>query len=474
MRRILVAVIISVVAIAGALLMLNFFGNTDFQINGLEAELKIDLQKPGMTEIQVPPLGKITAKTHKSPAGIKIILKSIDLNQLKGMVEEAPKAGELAGKVEADIKSKFKALIYKVILLGIIGGTGSIWLLQRRHWYEYLYGAILGIVTVSLLLTLTYKSYNTDSFQSPEYEGMLKTAPWMIGLVQEGIAKFDLWGQQLQSVADNLYDMFQRVDSLEAMGPEGNGDLRVLHVSDLHNNPAAFDFIEQVAETFQADFIVDTGDISDFGTPLETVFLERLKAIKVPYVFVPGNHETEDIIRELRNTPNVKVVEEGPVKVKGVNIIGISDPAAYGREIKSGEEAFIETENKLSRIIAEGSQEPDILAVHNHRLAGKFVGVAPVILHGHDHAYKIRNAKGSVIIDAGTTGAAGVGGLEANKDIPYSLVVLQFKRQEKGYKLIAADTIKVSNMQSGYSLERKMFPELYQVEEKQQSYTLTE
>ncbi|KNZ69368.1 metallophosphoesterase [Thermincola ferriacetica] len=463
MKRFLAFLLVSFAIIVGAAFALYAFGNTEFRIAALQAQLKLDLTKPGVTEIQVPPLGKIKAYTHKSPVGIVITLESIDLNQLKKMVEDTPKTTELLNEVRRNVEKNFQALIYKSLLLGGCGGLLGVLLLQRKKWYEYLYGALLGLVIVTLALSFTYKSYNFQAFENPEYEGMLKTAPWMIGLVQNGITKFDLWSKQLQTVADNLYDMFRRVDTLEAMGPAANGDLRVLHVSDLHNNPAAFDFIEQVATTFKVDLVIDTGDISDFGTPVETVLLDRLKRMGIPYVFVPGNHETREVINELRGLPNVTVLEGQPVNVKGLKIIGFPDPSAYEQSITAPDDKTAGLlAQKFTKSLTKMPEKPDILAVHNNRIALRMAGKVPVILHGHDHAYKINIRNKSVIIDAGTTGAAGIGGFKSKNDIPYSLVVLQLKKELSDYHLIAADTIKVSNLQSGYSLERRIFPEIYQ------------
>ncbi len=464
MKKFLAFLLISLFAITGALCLLNTFGSTEFQAEALTARLKLDMKNPGITEIQVPPIGKVKAITHKSPLGIVITLESVDLNKLKTIIAQSPKTSELLDDVHQDVVQKFKSLIYKALFLGAAGGILGLLLLQRRRWYEYVYGAAVGLITVSLLLTMTYRSYDINSFKTPKYEGMLKSAPWMIGLVQNSITKFDLWGKQLQAVADNLYDMFQRVDSLEAMGPTGNGDMKVLHVSDLHNNPAALDFIEQVAATFKVDFIIDTGDISDFGSPLESVFAERVKKLKVPYVFIPGNHETKDIIDGMKRIPNVRVIEGSNTTVDGVKIAGIADPAAYSMSVEPPDDKTVnQWSAKLEQIISKMPAGPDILAVHNNRIAGEFAGGVPIILHGHDHSYKINVRQGTVIIDAGTTGAAGIGGLK-NNDTPYSMVMLQLKKTDTGYRLIAADTIKVSNLQSGYSLERRMFPELNRVD----------
>ena len=51
--------------------------------------------------------------------------------------------------------------------------------------------------------------------------------------------------------------------------------IRLLHVSDLHLNPSAWDVIEAVAEQYDVDAIVDTGDIADHGTGPESATCDR-------------------------------------------------------------------------------------------------------------------------------------------------------------------------------------------------------
>ena len=57
--------------------------------------------------------------------------------------------------------------------------------------------------------------------------------------------------------------VFSRMDSLASTE---ESVVRVLHVSDIHNNPVAFDFMEQIINNFNVDFVIDTGDITDYGT----------------------------------------------------------------------------------------------------------------------------------------------------------------------------------------------------------------
>lgn len=83
----------------------------------------------------------------------------------------------------------------------------------------------------------------------------------------------------------------------------------------------------------------------------------------------------------------------------------------------------------------------------------------PIILNGHVHKTYLNEENNSLIINAGTTGAAGIRGMQSKGDIPYSAVLLYFKKDEDIEKpqLFAVDIIKISNFKAGFQVERNFF-----------------
>lgn len=454
--------LLPVFAIAGAILFLNLFGHVEFRVEALQIKLSASMTDSGITRLSIPPVGEVKARTHRGPLAVEVALLNIDLPGLKKTLAETPEQKEILDRARIELTKVVKRFVIKALFMGILGGLFGAVILQRRRPREFIAAGIIGLATVAVLLASTYYTYDIKKFQNPQYDGMLKAAPWMIGLVQQSLDTVNTWGRQLRVVTDNLYGLFERLDTLETIGPAGEGDMKVLHVSDIHNNPAAFDFIEQVTKTFGVNIIIDTGDISDFGTPIEAAAAERLRKLNVPYVFIPGNHETAAAIRDLQKIPNVTVLTGGIVNVKGLDIAGIADPAAFTGDVKSPDQKQLdEYREKLEEIIDRSPRKPPVVAVHNNRLAREFAGEVPVVLYGHDHSYKIDIVGKTVLIDAGTTGAAGFGGLETRQEVPFSVVLVRFRQDGDRYRPVSADTIRVSNLQSGFSLERRVFSELY-------------
>src|SRR5687767_15987356 len=104
------------------------------------------------------------------------------------------------------------------------------------------------------------------------------------------------------------------------MPGEDQDTFRVLHVSDIHNNPAAFPFLREVAQQFQVEFIIDTGDLTDFGSPLEATIGREIARLPFPYVIVLGNHDSPTVGTALAQLPNVTVLDGNPVTVGGVTL----------------------------------------------------------------------------------------------------------------------------------------------------------
>jgi len=447
----------TLMAVIGAILLISIFGQMSFHIEALEFSIKLEIFDHGLTELMIPPIGKISAKTHDTPLKFAITLKNIDMELVKKLFNESIEQQSLINKTQQELTKVIKFFVLRILLLAALGGMFGIFLLRRKKPVTYIRGAIVGTILMGLLLLGTYNTYDTDSFLTPKYEGILRAAPWMIGLAEEAIGKLDKLGDQMQVMANNLYVLFEKIDTLKPLN-NNKDTFRLLHISDIHNNPAGYDFVQQIVQNFNVAAILDTGDISDFGTPLEAQLIKRLEGLGIPYIFTSGNHDSPDIVTAMRAVPNVIVLDGDAIDLYGLRILGIGDPAATTSNITPPdiELAGIYIQ-EIQQIIVKDKKKIDVLMVHNPGIARHFSGKFPVILHGHDHQIKIVEDKNTHIFDAGTSGAAGIRGLQTVNEIPYSVILLHFRKGSDSIKLVAADSIKVYNLKSGFNLERTLF-----------------
>ena len=301
-------------------------------------------------------------------------------------------------------------------------------------------------------------SYDTVAFSRAEYEGILEAAPWVLTVLQEGMGVVENLGGQFMEIVDNI-SFLQKEMEKNAPLVENKDTRRILHVSDIHNNPAAFAFIQRIVETFHIELIVDTGDLVDYGTSLEMeLFAQQLAGLKIPYVFIPGNHDSPSVVEQLKKIENVTVLEEGIVEIAGLRIAGIADPASYSTAMEVADEAVMEDAAQKLQEIVLNAGEVDIIAAHNPGCFKYLRSGYNLLLGGHIHRPYVEEAENYLEINAGSTGAEGIRGIKT-LEINFSLIMLnlRYSETERAFFPLSADLIKVKQYPLHFSFERFLF-----------------
>lgn len=440
--------------------VLHAFGVMETRLGPLDVEMRMRFDPVGETRIVLPPVGQVKASTHRWPVVFSVRLNRIDMDGLKAELGNVERPNDYLKTIIPGLRKAFWMFLFYLLLLGTVTGAFSgmiIW--GWRDYRRWGLALLTGLVFTAFVLGGAAVGYDQSAFDNPRYEGILEAAPWLLDLVDQGLAHLDLLGQKMAVMAGNLNRLFNQVDQLDPLA-KAEGELKVIHVSDIHNNPAAFDFLSRVVQGFGADLIVDTGDLTDYGTPIEAQLGSRISGLKVPYYFVPGNHDSPEVVARLRAIPGLKVLDGNTVTYKGLTILGWGDPAAKTGRLVASEKELVDSANALANHWEALQVKPDLVAVHNAAYANRLLGSIPLLLHGHDHRSRIYEAGTTRIIDAGTTGAAGVRALEnKSKDgVPFSLALLRFDRTNSNgpYTLTAVDTIRVYSLNGRFILERKV------------------
>ena len=448
MRKIVMALILAVIVI-------NFTAVKTYKLTAFDVELDLALSLKPQTVLQFPPIGKLSAATHWAPIDLKLTLEAIHQEKLADIISDLKNKEELFKFLQQRGRIIIRFFLLRLIFLGALGGIIGAGIVEVSRSSLFV-GLLVGILIVIVGSSFAYYSYDINQFQDAEFEGMLEAAPWMLGLIEEGVSDIKQLSSEMQLIASNMATLFNKIDSLRPLSRVA-GDLKVLHVSDIHNNPLAIKFVEQIVDSFAVDFVIDTGDITDYGSPLEANLLKELNRLTVPYLFIPGNHDSPKIIKELSEFPNLYLLRKDIIEVKGIKIAGLEDPSAQSNEVTvvSGTD-LVPFQEQLVKLVARAKRVPDIIAVHQFDLAKPLLGRIPLLIHGHDHSFKIYDQTGTLVIDAGTTGAAGIRGLKSKEGIPYSVALLHFKDKSSNLELRFVDIIKFYNRHSGFILERRL------------------
>lgn len=197
----------------------------------------------------------------------------------------------------------------------------------------------------------------------------------------------------------------------------------VILVSDIHDRKV-FDVIQKVAANQQVSLIIDTGDITDHGTRFEPQlrgFVDDIKKLKVPYVVVGGNHDSNDTLQALTAAPNVRVIPKGQVDyltIDGIGIVAASDPVLTPGnnpttgQVTAAEEGLAKRLTQRQQELAQAGQPVDMAASHEEAAVTELAaqGQVPLLIHGHDHrAHVTINEQTLVTVaDPGSTGGGGI------------------------------------------------------------------
>src|SRR5262249_35976988 len=264
------------------------------------------------------------------------------------------------------------------------------------------------------------------SLAEPRYQGLLTLAPQAVGSARDLTERFSQYRAQLASIIGNLSALYTAAEGLDTFQPSSD-TIRVLHVSDMHLNPEGFDLTEQVARQFHVDAIVDTGDINDWGTKLESSFVNRIADLRVPYVFVRGNHDSRATQAAVAAQPNAIVLDGGSREVAGLRFWGIGDPR-FTPDKTNGDTIAKEKADALAFApkVAHGlrASEPpaiDVALGHDPTVASGLGGLTPLVLAGHWHHFAQRHIGDSLLLVEGSTGGGGLRTLQGGHPLALTL-----------------------------------------------------
>ncbi len=304
-------------------------------------------------------------------------------------------------------------------------------------------------------MALAAATYNPSAFESPDFEGEMSRAPEVLDIAERAWQSNAGLIRDIPRIAGRTVTLYQRLASRHLAGSQQC--YTVLAISDLHNNPIAARFALDVAQTYDPKLVLIAGDFTDLGHPLEAELLAGLREFQIPMVAVTGNHDSRSTVRALRSVPHLVVLDNGQTVTKaGLSIMGFGDPASR-RELTGSVNATPRQLRALSNRIASRlshSRRPAILLVHNDRVGARAAGRAPVIVDGHSHTASVGLRSGSVIINPGTAGAAGVRYFSSEVKPACTCAVLRFTTGSRP-RLKSVDSIRLEIPSGDFAVSRR-------------------
>ena len=419
------------IALAGALIAVLLLARVSAPIGPFDATLAFRPASGG-AQVALPPLGALTVDVYDGPLRLDIQLQRVDQERAQALASDPVKLAGVVDQVSADLRGAVVELAWKTALIAL-GGAALTSLIVLRRRREPLLAA--GLTGVLLLGTagLGAATWRPEALSQPTYTGLLVNANSLIGSAEDLVARFDAYRASLEDIVANVGSLYSAISALPATG--GTDDtVALLHVSDLHLNPAGFDLVRQVTRQFEVDAVLDTGDITDWGSSPENRLIDDVGALGVPYVYIRGNHDSSATAALIAAQPNAVVLDESATTVAGLTVIGTPDPRFTPDKSTGdddvGEEVLVRTGEELAEFAETLPTPPAIALVHDPRQAAPLDGIAPVVLAGHTHERSVTTSdEGTLLMVQGSTGGAGLRGLQGEYPEPLTCTVLYLDRE---------------------------------------------
>lgn len=448
------------IGLLGASIGIALGARVSSRLGPFDATLTLRPSTSGGTIVQVAPLGEIRLHTHTGPLAVHASLDQLRPAEADRIVKNPEALQGIEEELARDTRNAIRELILRAFVFGAIGSALTTALVVRQP-YAVLVGTLAGLLIMTAGGIATAATWDPKSLAEPRYTGLLSRAPAAIGDARAILSRFTEYRAQLSALVLNVTRLYAAGSTL----PNFQADqsvVRVLHVSDIHLNPQAFDLIKQLVEQFKIDVVADSGDIADWGSDLESGTARNIGPLGVPYVFVRGNHDSAGTEAAVRAQPNAVVLDGVAKEVAGLRFYGLPDPR-FTPDKRSGDDQKAQAAvvavfaQRLKDVLGIMTPAPQILLTHDPASAALLKGQGPLVLAGHLHERKQIDQDGTTILVEGSTGGAGLRSVEHEKPTPLSASILYIERATG--RLAAYDTVTLGGLgEESANIARKVIP----------------
>jgi predicted phosphodiesterase len=418
-----------VLGLLGGWLGLALGGTVHHDVGPLTTSMQVHPTFGGGTVVDIPPLGQLQLDTHSGPLGVRATLEGVDLQAARQIVHDPQMLTGMKPKAEQDLRAELEMAVLRASVTSVLGAAALSALVIRRV-RETLLGAGTAAVAMAASFAVAFSTWNPAALAEPRYTGLLTTAPSVVGNAENIVSNFSVYGDQLARIVQNVSGLYTVTSKLPLLPPQ-DGLVRVLHVSDLHLAPQAWDLIRTVTKQYGIDVIIDSGDITDHGTQPENRYLQEIRKLPVPYVWVRGNHDSLETERAMKRIPNVVVLDGRVREVAGLRLLGAGDPSFTPDKtsVTNDDSVFVKAEAEQLAATAEKAGDVDAIVYHDPAPQQVFDGLASMVLTGHLHYRRVeRGDSGTWMMTEGSTGGSGLRALEPTKPASVEMSVLYVDR----------------------------------------------
>jgi predicted phosphodiesterase len=456
-RRVALILVPILIGVAGSSLGMLILARRTVSMGPFRVQLTAQFGR-GVTDVRLPPFGQLSADTHRAPLRFTAALRDVRIPQLTDIVA-ADGIDGLSAQVERDAAANLAPFAVVLFGAGMAGALALALVAYRTNLRAIALALATGLLVVGGSELVAYATYDPGAFASPTYSGSLALAPRLIGEVRTATERIDAFRDELRDIVDGAVRVYS---TLGSPGPERGEEIRILHISDIHLSPLGLSFASELAQEFDVDAVVDTGDLTSFGSDLEEAILSEVAALDRPYVFVRGNHDARSLAQAMAvEVSNAVVLNGATAEVAGLRMYGLGHPVfTPDRESAVDDDEFAQRARAAGQVILRDIEEeveaPDVVVVHDDRMAEALAGRVPLVLSGHFHHHSAKEVDGTLFLRAGTTGGAGADVFTEPGGIPLSAEILYFDTSTTRPTLVGFDVIEQSPETGSLTIDRHL------------------
>lgn len=449
-------VAVVVVAISAAAVAVLSLGSVDAAVGPLTARLHVGLALHGGTQVDLEPFGRITMDTHAGPLRLRADVEEVRPAEVSALVRQGITSRGVRERVTAEVREGVQSLVGRCVLVGL-GGAALGCALVFHRWRAVLAGVLAAAAALGVSGAVAAATFRSEAVAEPGFDGLLSQAPALVGGVAGASVALDAHARRVSELTSNIAQLYTALDA--PVADPADDAVRVLWVSDVHNNRGAYDAMAALVERFDVAAVLDTGDSTDLGTPAETSLHTAMGSFGVPYVWVRGNHDSSGTQDFVAGLPGVTVLDDGAVtEVAGLRVAGTGDPRYTPVKRVQGDEGAREelaaAGEVLARAVRASPQDVDVALVHEPGMAPPLHGEVPLVLDGHVHERRSQVVKGTLELTQGSSGGAGLRSFDGGEAQPLQMSVLHLDADTGD--LLAVDDITIGGVgERSISLERR-------------------
>lgn len=425
-------------AAAGSAVGLRVTGSTRGKLGPVNVAAGLSVTSGGGTVADLGPLGTARLASHAGPLQLRLRAEAVEVDDLLHGADVAALRAELPGAAGRLLRRAAARSAAGAVL----GATTLTALLTRSPRRTAAAGG-LATAAVGAAAARAVATRNPDAWRTAEFTGPLQHAPKILGEVREIPANLDRYRAQLLDLLDTATAVQHSLRTLPE--PPGDDAIRLVHVSDIHLSPLALPLARLLVERYGADAVVDTGDLVDWGTPAEQRLADGIATLGVPYVYVKGNHDSAGTAAAVARQPNATVLDGSIADVAGLTFAGLADPR-FTPDKTTGDDRGMAKVAAAGRRFAAflADEDVDVALVHSPAAARPLAGLVPLVLAGDIHRREIRSEKGTTTLVQGSSGGAGLRGVQQDPPTPLTLSVLHLDRTSR--RLQAVDDVTLGGL----------------------------